>query len=87
MTDFIFGTIILSLIAVIVFLFRLYREQSDRLMRALISKDAQEFKQLERDSKPIQKTKDVPEDLVAMSEVDDEEFAKLIKNQIKKSGD
>lgn len=84
MTDFIFGIIILALIAVIVFLFKLYQEQGNKLVRALVSKDAQEFKQLETASKPVEKTKDVPDDMVSMADIDDDEFNKLIKKQIGK---
>ena len=84
MTDFIFGIIILALIAVIVFLFKLYQEQGNKLVRALVSKDVQEFKQLETASKPVEKIKDVPDDMVSMADIDDDEFNKLIKKQIGK---
>ena len=84
MTDFIFGIIILALIAVIVFLFKLYQEQGNKLVRALVSKDVQEIKQLETASKPVEKTKDVPDDMVSMADIDDDEFNKLIKKQIGK---
>lgn len=84
MTDLIFGIIILALIAVIVFLLKLYHEQERRLIKAMLSKDLKEFSDSEIADKPVKKSKGVEDDFVSMSEVDDEQFSKLIKQQVEK---
>lgn len=78
--------LLLVVVAQLVFIgWLLYQShiQEKRLIKALLSKDVQEFTNSELAEKPKKTVKEKESDLILLSELDDEQFTKAIRKTVK----
>ena len=80
MTEVILGVVILALLAFTAFKERLFQEERNKYINAMMSKSSQDFRDLELTSKVQPITPTQPE-FTAESELDDEAFMEQIKEQ------
>jgi len=81
MTEIVLSLVIFLLLGVIVWLIRENHTQQKRLIKAILSKDLTDFTMSELAEQPVSKQKEVDPDLTPLSELDDEQFTKMIKKQ------
>ena len=80
MTELLLTSIIFASLLIHVWFIRKYFEQEKRYIKALLSKDLNDFTYSEIAEKPIKKTKEEPDDLVPLSELSDKEWNEAILN-------
>lgn len=80
MTEIILGIIIILLIGVQTWSFYRYQEQEKRFIKAILSRNVDEFTRSEMAEKPKKPEKQVDE-YIPVSNLDDEEWEKAIKEE------
>jgi hypothetical protein len=80
MSELILGLTILALLATNAWTLKQFHSQEKRLVKALLSKDLADFTSAELAEKPSKKVKE-EEELIPLSDLDDDQFKKMIDKQ------
>lgn len=85
MIETILALIIIAQLVFIGWLVYQYHSQDKRLVKAILSKNVQDFTSSEIAEKPMKNIKEVVSDLTPLSELDDNQFTKAIRGTLKKA--
>lgn len=83
MTEYLLTSIIFVSLGIHIWFIKKYFEQEKKYIKALLSKDLNDFTYSEMAEKPVKKQKDDPEEFTPLSELDDDEFDNALKQYAK----